>query len=36
MENLFEGNNWDSTRDALLEGLEGTKRDTMNASFRKH
>ena len=31
MENLFEGNNWDSTRDALLEGLEGTKRDTMNA-----
>ena len=31
MENLFEGNNWDSTRDALLEGPEGTKRDTMNA-----
>jgi hypothetical protein len=31
MENLFEGNNWDSTRDALLEGLEGTKRDTMSA-----
>ena len=31
MENLFEGNNWDSTRDALLEGLEGTKHDTMNA-----
>jgi hypothetical protein len=31
MENLFEGNNWDGTRDALLEGLEGTKRDTMSA-----
>ena len=31
MENLFEGNNWDNTRNALLEGLEGTKRDTMSA-----
>jgi len=31
MENLFEGNNWDGTRDALLEGLEVTKRDTMSA-----
>jgi len=31
MENLFEGNNWDGTLDALLEGLEGTKRDTMSA-----
>ena len=31
MENLFEGNNWDNTRDALLEGLEGTKRDVMSS-----
>ena len=31
MENLFEGNNWDTTRDALLEGLEGTKRDVMSS-----
>jgi hypothetical protein len=31
MENLFEGNNWDTTREALLEGLEGTKRDVMSS-----
>lgn len=31
MENLFEGNNWHNTRDALLEGLEGTKRDVMSS-----
>ena len=29
MSNLFE--NWDNTRDALLEGLEGTKRDVMSS-----
>ena len=29
MANLFE--NWDNTRDALLEGLEGTKRDVMSS-----
>lgn len=29
MENLFE--NWDNTRDALLEGLDGTKRDVMTS-----
>lgn len=29
MANLFE--NWDNTRDALLEGLEGTKRDVMTS-----
>tara|TARA_R110001606_G_scaffold7958_2_gene34839 strand:- start:2081 stop:3238 length:1158 start_codon:yes stop_codon:yes gene_type:complete len=31
MDNLFEGNNWDTTREALLEGLEGTKRDVMSS-----
>jgi hypothetical protein len=31
MENLFEGNNWDNTRNALLEGLSGTKRDVMSS-----
>jgi hypothetical protein len=31
MENLFEGKNWDATRDALLEGLNGTKRDVMSS-----
>lgn len=31
MENLFEGNNWDNTRNALLEGLAGTKRDVMSS-----
>jgi hypothetical protein len=31
MENLFEGKNWDSTREALLEGLAGTKRDVMSS-----
>ncbi len=31
MENLFEGNNWTDTRNALLEGLEGTKRDVMSS-----
>ena len=31
MENLFEGNNWNTTREALLEGLEGTKRDVMSS-----
>ena len=29
MENLFEGKNWDQTRDALMEGLDGTKADVM-------
>jgi len=29
MSNLFE--NWDNTRDALLEGLDGTKRDVMSS-----
>ena len=29
MENLFEGKNWDQTRDALMEGLNGTKADVM-------
>ena len=31
MENLFEGNNWDTTREALLEGLQGNKRDVMSS-----
>jgi len=31
MENLFEGKNWDTTRDTLLEGLEGNKRDVMSS-----
>ena len=31
MENLFEGNNWDTTRETLLEGLEGNKRDVMSS-----
>lgn len=31
MENLFEGKNWGATRDALLEGLSGTKRDVMSS-----
>ena len=31
MENLFEGNNWENTRAALLEGLAGTKRDVMSS-----
>jgi len=30
MENLFEGNNWDTTRETLLDGLEGNKRDVMS------
>jgi len=30
MENLFEGKNWDTTRETLLDGLEGTKRDVMS------
>jgi len=31
MENLFEGNNWDTTRETLLDGLEGNKRDVMSS-----
>jgi len=31
MENLFEGKNWNATREALLEGLVGTKRDVMSS-----
>ena len=31
MENLFEGNNWTSTRETLLDGLEGNKRDVMSS-----
>jgi hypothetical protein len=31
MENLFEGKNWETTSGALLEGLEGNKRDVMSA-----
>ena len=30
MENLFEGNNWDTTRETLLDGLDGNKRDVMS------
>ena len=30
MENLFEGQNWDTTRETLLDGLEGNKRDVMS------
>ena len=29
MANLFEGKNWDATKEALLEGLEGSKKSTM-------
>ena len=31
MENLFEGKNWDTTRETLLDGLEGNKRDVMSS-----
>ncbi len=31
MENLFEGQNWDTTRETLLDGLEGNKRDVMSS-----
>ena len=31
MENLFEGNNWATTRETLLDGLEGNKRDVMSS-----
>ena len=31
MENLFEGNNWDTTRETLLDGREGNKRDVMSS-----
>jgi len=31
MENLFEGNNWTTTRETLLDGLEGNKRDVMSS-----
>ena len=31
MANLFEGKNWDATKEALLEGLEGSKKSTMGA-----
>jgi len=31
MENLFEGNNWDTTRETLLDGLDGNKRDVMSS-----
>ena len=30
MENLFEGQNWDTTRETLLDGLDGNKRDVMS------
>ena len=33
MENLFEGKNWDQTRDALMEGLDGTKADVMKTGL---
>jgi len=33
MENLFEGKNWDTTRETLLDGLEGNKRDVMSSVF---
>ena len=29
MANLFEGKNWDATKEALLEGLEGSKKNNM-------
>lgn len=29
MANLFEGKNWDATKEALLEGLDGSKKSTM-------
>ena len=29
MANLFEGKKWDATKEALLEGLEGSKKSTM-------
>ena len=29
MANLFEGKNWDATKEALLEGLEGSKKSTI-------
>jgi len=31
MENLFEGKNWDTTRETLLDGLDGNKRDVMSS-----
>ncbi|MBC8429109.1 MAG: hypothetical protein H8D95_00835 [Candidatus Endolissoclinum sp.] len=31
MGNLFEGQNWDTTRETLLDGLEGNKRDVMSS-----
>ena len=31
MENLFEGKNWTTTRETLLDGLEGNKRDVMSS-----